>query len=115
MVQTQSRKYKDFTSVLAGERVSLPYSGEYENPVYQSGSSDIVHGYDIGGTLASAEMRDIVIRNILGLEIRVDIKNLLSADLRQKANKREITIFILSLLVFLFVFVKSNIFFLHIF
>ncbi|HIJ10989.1 TPA: hypothetical protein HA278_02935 [Candidatus Woesearchaeota archaeon] len=80
MEQTQDREYRDFTSLLSGERVSLPYSGEYENPAYQSGASSIVHGYDIGGTLASAQNRDIAIREILGLEDGEDIKSSLFVD-----------------------------------
>ncbi len=80
MKQPQNGGYQDFTSLLAGERVHLPYSGDHTNPPYRPGASSSVHGYDIGGTLASAENRDTVIRGILGLEANADIKSLLFVD-----------------------------------
>jgi len=72
--------YKNLPSLLSDEsNINLPYSqGIYHNPGYPT--SGIVHGYDIGGTLASAKNRDRVIREILGFKPGMDIKSVLFKD-----------------------------------
>ncbi len=76
----------DFHSIISGQNVSLPYSEDYRNPGYIPGCSGIVHGYDIGGTLAAAEQRDRVIKELLDLDPDVDLKQLLFDDPRLTKN-----------------------------
>ena len=73
------REYRHFASPLSEGLVRLPYSGEYFNPGYVSRDTlgmREAHGYDIGGTLASASDRDAVIRRLTRREdIRSDLFN----------------------------------------
>ncbi|MDP2749774.1 MAG: hypothetical protein Q8O89_03000 [Nanoarchaeota archaeon] len=85
-MKPQEAEYRHFASLLSGQIVRLPYSGDYESPEYKPGNSGVVHGYDIGGTLANAAERDDAVRKILGFEPDADIKNLLFNDQEATRN-----------------------------
>ena len=81
MSQFKGREYRNFASPISDRGiVQLPYSGEYNNPGYSGSPGKIVHGYDIGNTLADAQGRDEAIRIRLGLEPDADIKKQLFND-----------------------------------
>ncbi|MDP2749495.1 MAG: HAD family hydrolase [Nanoarchaeota archaeon] len=79
-MKPQETEYRHFASLLSGQIIRLPYSGDYESPGYKPGNSGVVHGYDLGGTLANAAERDNAIIKILWLEPNADIKKQLFND-----------------------------------
>ena len=75
MQQAQQQRVYPHLPRLLAPVTDIPYSGKVERPAFiHSFPSDAVHGYDIGGTLASATNRDKVIRDLLGLVPDADVK-----------------------------------------
>ncbi|MBI2665109.1 HAD family hydrolase [Candidatus Woesearchaeota archaeon] len=81
------REYRHFPSPLSEGMISLPYSGEHSSPVYHP-RSEIVHAYDLGGTLASAVDRDEVIRK-LTRESDIRSKLFIDVDFTKKVSQAQ--------------------------